>query len=89
MKVFVADRIAMFTDYVFENVAVFNSLTVWLAVLGYSIQLYCDFAGYSWMAIGVAKAIGYEVPENFNFPYLSREYSRFLEALAYHTVELD
>ncbi len=77
LKIFVADRIAIFTDYVFGNVAVFNSPTVWLAVLGYSIQLYCDFAGYSRMAIGVAKAIGYRVPENFNFPYLSKNIADF------------
>lgn len=77
LKVFVADRIAVFTDYVFTNIAVFNSLTVWLAVLGYSMQLYCDFAGYSSMAIGIAKAIGYDVPENFNFPYLSKNIGDF------------
>ena len=77
LKVFVADRIAIFTDYVLGNVAVFNSLTVWLAVLGYTIQLYCDFAGYSMMAIGAAKAIGYEVPENFDFPYLSKNIADF------------
>lgn len=77
LKVFVADGIATFTNYVFGNVAVFNSLTVWLAAVGYSIQLYCDFAGYSMMAIGLAKAIGYEVPENFNFPYLSKNIADF------------
>ena len=77
LKVFLADRIAMFTNYVFDNVLVFNSLTVWLAVVGYSMQLYFDFAGYSMMAIGVAKAIGYDVPENFNFPYLSRNIGDF------------
>lgn len=77
LKVFVADGIASFTNYVFENVAAFNSLTVWLAVVGYSIQLYCDFAGYSMMAIGVARAIGYEIPENFNFPYLSKNIADF------------
>ncbi|OPY15550.1 MAG: Peptidoglycan O-acetyltransferase [Syntrophus sp. PtaB.Bin001] len=77
LKVFVADGIATFTDYVFGNVAVFNSLTIWLAAIGYSMQLYCDFAGYSMMAIGVAKAIGYEIPENFNFPYLSKNIAEF------------
>jgi len=77
MKVFMADKIAIFTNYVFDNVSVFNSPTVWLAVIGYSIQLYCDFAGYSMMAIGVAKAIGYEIPDNFNFPYLSRNIADF------------
>ncbi len=77
IKIFVADRIAIFTNYVFDNIGVFNSLTVWLAATGYSIQLYCDFAGYSMMAIGVARAIGYEVPENFNFPYLSKNISDF------------
>ena len=77
LKVFVADGIANFTNYVFDNVAVFNSLTIWLAAVGYSIQLYCDFAGYSMMAIGLAKAIGYDIPENFNFPYLSKSISEF------------
>ncbi len=77
LKVFVADRIAMFTNYVFGNVGVFDSLTVWLAVTGYSVQLYCDFAGYSEMAIGVARAMGYQVPDNFNFPYLSRNIADF------------
>lgn len=77
LKVFVADGIATFTNYVFGNIAVFNSLTVWLAAVAYSIQLYCDFAGYSLMAIGVAKAIGYEVPENFNFPYVTKNIAEF------------
>lgn len=77
LKLFIADGIATFTNYVFENVTVFNSLTVWLAALTYSIQIYCDFAGYSLMAIGVSKAIGYEVPENFNFPYVSKNIAEY------------
>ncbi len=77
LKIFVADRIAMFTNNVFSNAGVYDSLTVWLAALGYSIQLYCDFAGYSMMAIGASKAMGYEIPENFNFPYLAKNISDF------------
>jgi alginate O-acetyltransferase complex protein AlgI len=77
MKVFVADNIAPYTDYVFGNVNVFNSLTIWLAAFGYSMQLYCDFAGYSLMAIGTAKTIGYDLPDNFNFPYLSKNIADF------------
>ena len=77
LKVFIADRMAGFTNYVFGNVPIFDSLTVWLAAVGYSVQLYLDFAGYSMMAIGLSEMMGYEVPENFNFPYISRNIADF------------
>jgi alginate O-acetyltransferase complex protein AlgI len=71
LKVFVADRIAFYVNFFYENHEVFNALTSWLAVLSYSIQIYCDFAGYSNMAIGVALMLGIRIEENFNFPYLA------------------
>ena len=77
MKVFVADGIAGYVNYVLDNAAVFDSGTIWLAVIGYSFQLYCDFAGYTSMAVGVGKILGYDLPENFNFPYLSRNINEF------------
>lgn len=77
LKIFVADRIAPFVNYFYENHEVFNSITAWIAVLGYSIQIYCDFSGYSSMAIGVALAVGIQIEENFNFPYISKSVREF------------
>jgi alginate O-acetyltransferase complex protein AlgI len=77
LKVFVADRIAYYVNFFYENHEIFNSITAWVAVLSYSIQIYCDFAGYSNMAIGIALMIGICVEENFNFPYLAGNISDF------------
>jgi len=77
LKVFVADRIAGYVNFYFENYEVFNSATSWLAVLAYSVQIYCDFAGYSSMAIGAAQVMGIRIEENFNFPYLAANISDF------------
>jgi alginate O-acetyltransferase complex protein AlgI len=77
LKIFMADRLGMFVDVVFESPGVFDSLTVWLAVLSYTLQIYFDFAGYSDMAIGVAKMLGYDIGINFNYPYLAGSISEF------------
>ena len=50
---------------------------VWMGVIGYSLQLYFDFQGYSLMAIGIAKMLGYTMPNNFDSPYLSKSVSEF------------
>jgi alginate O-acetyltransferase complex protein AlgI len=76
-KVFIADRLALFVNPVFDNYGVYDSATLWLAVAAYSIQIYCDFAGYSDMAIGAARVMGYELQTNFNFPYLARNMQDF------------
>jgi alginate O-acetyltransferase complex protein AlgI len=76
-KVFLADRLAMFVDPVFESYTVYDSATIWLAVLAYAIQIYCDFSGYSDMAIGAARILGYELNGNFNFPYLAENMQDF------------
>ncbi len=76
-KVLVADRMALFVDPVFQNPSAYDSLTVWLAVFAYAIQIYCDFSGYSDMAIGSAKMMGFDIPMNFNFPYISRNITEF------------
>lgn len=67
----IADHLAGFVDPVFANPALYSAASVWVAVIGYALQIYCDFSGYSDMAIGSAKMIGYELPENFLMPYLS------------------
>lgn len=77
LKVFVADKIAFYVNFFYENHSLFDVTTTWLAVLSYSIQIYCDFAGYSSMAIGLALIMGLQIEENFNFPYLSLSVSDF------------
>ena len=76
-KVFIADNVAVFVDGVFDNPGVFDGGTTWLAVAAYGAQIYCDFSGYSDMAIGTARAIGYDLPENFDYPYLSTSVAEF------------
>ena len=76
-KVVIADRISVFVDEVFGNPTQFGGLTVLLSVFAYAVQIYCDFAGYSDMAIGSAKCIGFDIKPNFNLPYISRNVSEF------------
>jgi len=76
-KVFIADRLAMFSDNVFIHAGAYDSITTWLAALAYTMQIYFDFSGYSDMAIGIARILGYDLGENFNFPYLARSPREF------------
>lgn len=76
-KVVIADRLALYVDTVFDQPQDFSSSTAWLAVIAYAIQIYCDFSGYSDMAIGAAKCLGYDIPINFNMPYISRSITEF------------
>jgi alginate O-acetyltransferase complex protein AlgI len=76
-KVVLADRLSILVNQVYAAPAAFSSGTVILAVVSYSLQLYFDFSGYSDMAIGIAKCFGYDLPRNFNMPYISRNVSEF------------
>jgi alginate O-acetyltransferase complex protein AlgI len=76
-KVFIADRLATFVDLVFKNPGAYGAAAHRWAILAYAAQIYCDFAGYSDMAIGCAKWFGFELPENFRLPYLSRSIAEF------------
>jgi alginate O-acetyltransferase complex protein AlgI len=76
-KVFLADRLALFADHVFVNAGAYDCVTTWMAVVAYTLQIYFDFSGYSDMAIGVARIMGYDLGENFNFPYLARNMQEF------------
>lgn len=69
-KLFVADRLATLVNPVFSAPEGYSQLTVLSAVIAYSLQIYCDFSGYSDIAIGVSRIIGFDLPENFNLPYL-------------------
>jgi alginate O-acetyltransferase complex protein AlgI len=76
-KLLIADRMAVIADPVFANPEIFTTTAVWCAVLAYTIQIYCDFSGYSDMAIGTARMIGYDLPENFAMPYISTDITEF------------
>jgi D-alanyl-lipoteichoic acid acyltransferase DltB (MBOAT superfamily) len=71
MKVVVADRLGIYVDYIFRDVAFHSRLALLTAVFFYSFQIYCDFAGYSLIAIGSARAMGFTLSTNFNRPYLA------------------
>jgi len=68
-KAVFADNIGAFVDKVFGEVKTASSLETFAGCLGFYSQIYFDFAGYSLMAIGIANLLGYELPENFRFPY--------------------
>lgn len=71
-KILVADRLGEIVDPVFACPQAFSSGSVAMAFVAYAGQIYCDFSGYSDMAIGTARILGYDLPMNFNLPYLSR-----------------
>jgi len=71
MKVVVADRVALYVDTVLPNYMNYTGLSCLVASFLYTIQIYADFAGYSLMAIGVGKTLGFELTENFRRPYLA------------------
>jgi alginate O-acetyltransferase complex protein AlgI len=76
-KTCIADNIAPFADRVFDAPETFTALAVWTAVALYAAQIYCDFSGYSDMAIGCAGLLGYRLVRNFDFPYLASNVADF------------
>lgn len=76
-KAVLADHLGVLVDDVFQAPLAFDSATVWLAVVAYSLQLYFDFSGYSDMAIGCARCLGFTLSENFNLPYIASNVSEF------------
>jgi alginate O-acetyltransferase complex protein AlgI len=76
-KVLIADNVAPFVDMTFQHARYYNTGTMWLSVIAYSLQIFCDFSGYSDMAIGSAICMGLEIPPNFNMPYISTSITEF------------
>jgi alginate O-acetyltransferase complex protein AlgI len=76
-KLAIADRMAHYADPVFAEPAAYGTGAVWLATLAYALQIYCDFSGYSDMALGCAHALGYKLARNFDLPYLAANVSEF------------
>ncbi len=77
-KMFIADTLGLYlVDPVFANPPHYTPAAHWLAVAGYAVQVYADFSGYSSMALGLARMLGFRIPENFRYPYLSLSISEF------------
>lgn len=76
-KVVIADRLAVFVDAGFTNPAFQSPINVLVAVYFYAFQIYCDFSGYSDIAIGAALIFGFRLMENFRRPYMARSVPEF------------
>lgn len=76
-KLVIADHMSPFVDIVFRNPENYSAFSIWQAVIAYSIQIFCDFSGYSDMAIGLAKILGFDLPVNFRMPYLANNLTDF------------
>lgn len=77
-KVIIANAAGVFVDkYMSGTTEGLTTLGAWFGIIMYTIQLYFDFSGYSDMAIGLGKIFGFDFPENFNYPYISKSVSEF------------
>ncbi|MCR8924116.1 MBOAT family protein [Dasania sp. GY-MA-18] len=77
-KIIIADLLAyLAVDAVFDNPSTFSSFDLLMGIYAYSFQIYCDFSGYSDIAIGIALLLGLKLPINFNRPYLAQSPSDF------------
>lgn len=77
LKVVIADRAGIYVDTVFESFEKFSGVGCVIASVFYSIQIYADFAGYSLMAVGIAKTLGFDLINNFRRPYFAMSVSEF------------
>ena len=77
-KVLIANVLGEQVDMLFGMEQMdFNTITAWLGIIAYAFQIYFDFSGYSDMAIGIGRMIGFNFPENFNNPYISQNITEF------------
>ncbi|MBN2424634.1 MAG: MBOAT family protein [Calditrichaceae bacterium] len=76
-KIVIADNCAVYANLIFNNSADYSGSTLILGVLFFTFQIYCDFSGYSDIAIGTSRLFGFDLIRNFNFPYFSRDIAEF------------
>lgn len=76
-KVVIADRLALFVDHSYNNIEQSNGLSLLIATIFFAFQIYCDFSGYSEIAIGASRIMGIELMQNFDRPYISKTISEF------------
>lgn len=76
-KMVVADYIAQYNNWIFDDPTAYSGFENLMGAVGYSVQIYCDFSGYSDLSIGIAALMGIQLPDNFNQPYQSLNISEF------------
>lgn len=76
-KLVIADNAAIIADKFFANPDHFDSFSTWAGLLAFAIQIYCDFSGYSDIARGCARTLGFDLMINFKTPYLSKTFTEF------------
>lgn len=77
-KVIIADQLGIVVDQIFAKAPNENSIAIaWLGAVCYTLQIYFDFSGYSDMAVGLGKMLGFDFLENFNYPYISKNLTEF------------
>ncbi len=76
-KIVIADNCAEFANTIFNHSSVYSGTTLLMGALFFTVQIYCDFSGYSDIAIGTARLFGIELLRNFAFPYFSRDIAEF------------
>ena len=77
-KVLISNTLGLCADTIYGyDLSAMNGTIAWIAALSYTFQIYYDFSGYSDMAIGLGKMFGFDIPENFNYPYLSLSITEF------------
>lgn len=77
-KVLIANNVAVIAESVFtSNLSQVPTLVAWVGIIAYTLQIYFDFSGYSDMAIGLGKALGFNFLENFNYPYTAKSVTEF------------
>lgn len=77
LKLVIADRAAIFVDTIFDDTKKYAGLYIVMATFVFAFQIYCDFSGYSIIAIGSARILGIELVDNFNSPYFSKSIDEF------------
>src|SRR4029450_13690359 len=73
----ISDNVAPMADAVFSDPARYDVMATWTGVLSYAVQIYCDFSGYSDMAIATAGMLGYQLTLNFDYPYFASNIAEF------------
>ena len=76
-KIVIADNLAILVDGVYNNLDSYSGITLIVATIFFTFQIYCDFSGYSDIAIGTARVMGFELRENFKRPYFSKSIQEF------------
>ncbi|MGI6717734.1 MAG: MBOAT family O-acyltransferase [Bacteroidales bacterium] len=77
IKMVIADNVGAQVDLIYENPSSFSTSSILTGIFLYSFQIYCDFFGYSTIALGCAKCLGYDITDNFKTPYISKNLTEF------------